>query len=731
MSVKRITLRLYCTLRMSWVEQITVPRNATVKPIRYEKILFEHEWQNLEAGNRTNNNITPSTTGTHTLAPGNHELPFELILPGSVEESVEGLEGAQVVYKLVATIERGRFANNIVTKKHMRVVRTLSSDALELSQSMSMDNVWPDKVEYQISIPAKAIAVGSFTPINLRLVPMLKGLKLGRTKITLYEYTSLSTGFGINHETEKAVHESVIPEPLDGFEGQDEWIVDYDFMLPSSLSRCTQDCQIGNYINVTHKLKFAISLLNPDGHVSELRASLPAHLFISPNVSITSLHPTISAPGASEAASAAGSGSGSGSGAGAGAGAGSSDADPTALHEDHLFASSVSSSGVTSVPGADSNAPPNYQDRIYDRLWREIPDSAIASPFTSEPGTPFARSRRNSSELLDNMGLNPVDRSRLLSNLYALQERQNRGEDGGPTSAVPSRFSSRSTSGANTPHESGSAGGGGLMMMMQQQYPDSPEFSHFSHPASPSFSGASGSAAMAGSPVENSMLDLESLSRVPSYHTAVNTDAGGSAESAPSYTPSQPPSPVRGGSRSRVTLSGLAVGSSKQQQQQQQRPVNSAPGSALNLHSLNLKLTRASRGAVDGSSSLHPGPSSMPQTRSASATNLFGMGHGHSKKGSGSGFFRTSSKTHLSGLSGLSMTANGSSHSSHSSLSHSNGNGNNSSGNGSGSSTPGNGDVENRRLSNANRTSSSRSLMDEASRFLHFTKKSSSEPRGE
>lgn len=768
LSIKRVSLRLYSTIRLKWVDPVLAARTNTIKPIRFERVLYEHEWSNLEAGNRTNNNTTPSTAQSHTLAPGNHELPFELVLPGSLEESVEGLEGGQVVYKLVATIERGRFANNIVAKKHLRVVRTLGPDALELSQTMSMENIWPEKVEYSISIPAKAVAIGSFTPIHMHLTPLLKGLRLGPTKVFLHEYKVLTTSLGFTNETERIVSEFVIPAPEDGLEGRDEWIVDQDFVLPASLSKCTQDVQISTFIKVTHKLKFAVSLLNPDGHISELRASLPVYLFISPNVTITSLHRTVSGPSNGTSAVAGPSSSGSSSQAGA------SSAEGEEPQEDQLFTAAANTN--THLTGADVNAPPNYQDHIYDRLWREIPGSSIETPFASEPSTPYARSRRNSLESYDNMGFGPLDRSRLLSNLYALQERQNHEDSVGSladrpgsgtnltgTSPHHSRFSSRSTSGANTPREglnalqmttatgsppvtshtfSNDGANANQGQNHQLQFAISPDFSHVSHPASP---------VGPQSPANVSHLDLESLSRVPSYQTAISTTASPTFESAPSYDMNISGSPgyftsalslsrhLAGGGGSH-SMSNI-VGAAAQNRVKSQRTNSSAPGSALNLNSLNLKLSRITIGNGSGNNS--PGNNknngsggnggtesssprlsfSVPHTRSQSSNNLQGLGGtmtsgatagatpsssaaGPSGSNSSSGVFRSSSRTHLASLGNSSNGSNSP-----------NSSGANTSRNANSAASARGG------FSNANRNSSSRSLFDEATRFLHLSHK--------
>ena len=66
----------------------------------------------------------------------------------------------------------------------------------------------------------------------------------------------------------------------------DQWQIDTIINIPSSLSKCTQDVDLSTNVRVRHKLKFNIGLINPDGHTSELRATLPIQLFISPFVTV-------------------------------------------------------------------------------------------------------------------------------------------------------------------------------------------------------------------------------------------------------------------------------------------------------------------------------------------------------------------------------------------------------------------------------------------------------------
>jgi arrestin-related trafficking adapter 4/5/7 len=70
------------------------------------------------------------------LPTGNHEFPFSLVIPGNMAESVEGLDDSWIVYRMKATIERGRLSKNISARKHLRIVRTSDVDDLSLTHGM-------------------------------------------------------------------------------------------------------------------------------------------------------------------------------------------------------------------------------------------------------------------------------------------------------------------------------------------------------------------------------------------------------------------------------------------------------------------------------------------------------------------------------------------------------------------------------------------------------------------
>lgn len=284
------------------------------------------------------------TPKLHSMESGPHSIPFELVIPGSINESIEGNSNAQIVYWLVATAERGRFQHNLTARKHIRVVRTLGVDTYDSAQSISIENTWPGKVDYTIEVPSKAIAIGSQTDVHFQLQPQQKGLRIGKVKIALSQtlamhlpstqHTSIETI--VAEETYRMDEEQVA---LYGDHiGDDEWIFSRSLQMPTSLSKCSQGCLVKPNVHITHKLKAAVGLINSDGHVSELRASLPVILFVSPRIPVS---------------------------------------EDNELQEDMVY-------GLKdhTIFGEADGAPPNYRSHVYDRLYSEV-----ATPFT--PGSPI------------------------------------------------------------------------------------------------------------------------------------------------------------------------------------------------------------------------------------------------------------------------------------------------------------------------------------------------------
>lgn len=220
------------------------------------------------------------------MPAGNYEWPFEYVLPGSTSESVEGLNDTHLTYKLKATVARGKFAYDLHAYRPVRVIRTLDPAALELAHAMTVENVWPNKIEYSIVIPQKAIIFGTGVQLNMRFTSLLKGLKIGAIKCNLVESqeftipASAGAPFERMHKSTRDVgswtfeiNEEEHYQDIIGETGQDGYTLSQNLPLPKSLRKCLQDCETDG-IKIRHKIKFNVALHNPDGHTSEVCHSL-------------------------------------------------------------------------------------------------------------------------------------------------------------------------------------------------------------------------------------------------------------------------------------------------------------------------------------------------------------------------------------------------------------------------------------------------------------------------
>lgn len=120
--------------------------------------------------------------------------------------------------------------------------------------------------------------------IDFRLIPLLKGLRIGEIVSQLVEChdltlnpedpgdvrniyktsrTIITDDYGLDEENQL----EIIDEAAEGYQ------FSRDLKLPKTLTYCLQDVDTKG-IKVKHKLRFRVQLHNPDGHVSEV-SSLP------------------------------------------------------------------------------------------------------------------------------------------------------------------------------------------------------------------------------------------------------------------------------------------------------------------------------------------------------------------------------------------------------------------------------------------------------------------------
>ncbi|AET39029.1 arrestin family protein Ecym_3558 [Eremothecium cymbalariae DBVPG len=538
--IRHLNLGLYGALRVYLPASACCSTGTVAKPVSFYRKVFEHVWDDLCIQDGVHNNSSTNASavpighksksspnlpglgkkfissrslmnisalngGCRTLSEGNYEFPFSAILPFSMVESVEGLENASVTYNLVATLERGKFSCNFCCRKPIRVIRTLTPTSLGLTETIAVDNTWPGKVDYSISIPSKAVAIGSTIPLHILIVPLLKGLKLGDIRISILEYTSLTTPHGSITNDERLVMKMKLKDPLghlsesddDNEEHwyQDKWEISTTVLIPPSLSKCIQDCSIFENLKVRHKLKIVVALANPEGHVSELRASLPVQLFISPYIAL-GVKP---------------------SGPSCGSCLNDMHTENTDGPEELLFADLIPGLDM-SDPHTSSNpvllTPPNYGNHVYDRLWSnnlicmDSTTSALPSPLITS----------NSSHTKS------IDRALFSRGLQDLEVERD---------ALPGSSSNRSLTTRPKPVTINSSHGTSCLHNNANRVLESPTTVIPSVASHVSCDSAYDLIQPSDSSI-NSHWELDSMGEVPTYEKAVETDITGD-ELPPAY----------------------------------------------------------------------------------------------------------------------------------------------------------------------------------------------------
>ncbi|KAI5966256.1 uncharacterized protein KGF55_000565 [Candida pseudojiufengensis] len=229
--------------------------------------------------------LKDSSLHSFLLPKGNYSLPFKVYLPASVSETVESLPIGTLLYKLQCSIERGRFERAHQISKHIRIVRTLHPQNMNLCDSIDVNNTWVGKLQYCVSMPKKGVAIGSTVPIHITIVPIAKGLSIKAINACIVEHYHIQLENQRSPEYERLCGKQPLTIPPNSDIEYDRWVIKTHFKVPNQLKQITQSCETKNsMIVVKHRLRVAIQLKNKEGHTSELRANLPIYVYISANI---------------------------------------------------------------------------------------------------------------------------------------------------------------------------------------------------------------------------------------------------------------------------------------------------------------------------------------------------------------------------------------------------------------------------------------------------------------
>lgn len=191
-NVRELTLRLEGKGKVAFVDG---SGGGGSRSHHYTHPIITHDWSFLQ-GDRHH---------AHTLKAGRHAFPFSFTFPGSLPSSLRTyLNDATIQYKLKAVAVRSTFSTNFHASQNLSVVRAFTSEALEYNQTLEIENTWPGKVMYCLTLPHKAYAAGDEIPVSLKFMPLAKGTRVTHVSSVIKEYTIVHTRHSSHSEARVA-----------------------------------------------------------------------------------------------------------------------------------------------------------------------------------------------------------------------------------------------------------------------------------------------------------------------------------------------------------------------------------------------------------------------------------------------------------------------------------------------------------------------------------------------
>ncbi|CAG8496597.1 7563_t:CDS:2 [Cetraspora pellucida] len=234
-------------------------------PHVYESSIHEHSRRSilginqLSSSSHDNTNMTPA---------GIYTFPFEILLSGNLPESIDADLG-YVQYRLSAQAHRPGLLPKLSKEIDIEVIRVLSDDID--SEGIALSKDYEDILNYEISIPKKSYPLGQAIPIEIKLIPYIKKLKIHGLTIKLLEttiYSAQNENFKLSKvvatlDVENLVHNNLLQYVDDDDDmGDTSYQSNFNFILPNCNNKVNYSCNTP-LINVSHILEFFIIVSLP------------------------------------------------------------------------------------------------------------------------------------------------------------------------------------------------------------------------------------------------------------------------------------------------------------------------------------------------------------------------------------------------------------------------------------------------------------------------------------
>ncbi|KAL4961061.1 arrestin family protein [Aspergillus stella-maris] len=263
----------YIRLHLTGVRRVSLPTKSGWGKTSSEEKFYSRSWEFHDA----------CQSSPQLLPSGECKFPFNVVLDGSLPESVEGVKEASVVYTFTAEIGR-KHGKPIIFCKPLRVIRVADTYVHE----QALDETWLSKLAYRLFIPNTHVAFGTSIEMNYSFIPLLRGLKIDYIESQVLEFREFAFNGADVVSGRDPLTVTVLSSDTftmddtaeDTIKGADGYQFVRRLHLPRTLGQCLQDADMPG-VRIKHKIRVVVRMSNPDGHPSELRLRIPMSVYLS------------------------------------------------------------------------------------------------------------------------------------------------------------------------------------------------------------------------------------------------------------------------------------------------------------------------------------------------------------------------------------------------------------------------------------------------------------------
>ena len=228
--------------------------------------------------------LETQSKGYRTFEPGEYFYNFELPIPQSLPESIEGNFGS-VRYSLEASIERpGAFRTKVSGSKSVVLVRCPADNNIEINEPIAISKQWEDQLNYEIVISGKAFPIGTCIPIAFKLTPLAK-IELHRIRVYITENSEYycrnkrvhriepTKKFLIEERTSKdGLTGNLLNEMLSGVQVSEDFLsgsaeLELESLIPETFPKKRENLHPNStyeHIKIHHWIKIVLRISRPD-----------------------------------------------------------------------------------------------------------------------------------------------------------------------------------------------------------------------------------------------------------------------------------------------------------------------------------------------------------------------------------------------------------------------------------------------------------------------------------